>query len=389
MFHNFFQTIFPSACTNASVSPVSSGRTGPNWFDHVKEESPYESTDLTVYDPEGNPLILGERNERASGGEGTVYEFEQNPKYLIKIYKGSTLSDSEKLSSLHDRILDMTGIQSCMKSPFLAWPCMPVLSKQRKRIGFVMRKCNGVSFLVFCGPHLIEHRFPGWDRESLVLVAWDFVKKVRFLASQGVFINDFNPANFLVNKNGEVSFIDCDSFQIPRHQGDGVHITRTFFPSHVAPELLRNKELLNEPRTIRHVEFGAALTIFNILMMGLHPYNYYDPSHQSACGTPDENLLKGRCPLGRDAQCKLPQGIWYNLWSQLSYHLKNAFIQTFRTGHSRPEERTSLEEWERNLEEMLWIIQKNPERRSLAPEAPKSKEWVKIRKEPVQKNRIV
>ena len=56
-------------------------------------------------------------------------------------------------------------------------------------------------------------------------------------------------------------------------------------------------------------------------------------------------------------------------------------LQTGRTN--------SLEEWERNLEEMLWIIQKNPERRSLAPEAPKSKEWVKIRKEPVQKNSIV
>lgn len=76
MFHNFFQTIFPSGCTNASVPPVSSGTAAPNWFDHVKDESSYESTDLTVYDPEGNPLILGERNERASGGEGTVYEFE-------------------------------------------------------------------------------------------------------------------------------------------------------------------------------------------------------------------------------------------------------------------------------------------------------------------------
>lgn len=94
----------------------------------------------------------------------------------------------------------------------------------------------------------------------------------------------------------------------------------------MAPELLRNKELLNGPRTIRHVEFEAVLTIFNILMMGQHP--------------------------------------------------------------SEPEERTTLEEWKQNLEEMLWIIQKNPERRSLAPEVPKSKEWVKIRKEPFQKNRI-
>ena len=366
MFHNFFQTIFPSGCTNASVSPVSSGSTAPNWFDHVKDESSYESTDLTVYDPEGNPLILGERNERASGGEGTVYEFEQNPKYLIKIYKSSILSDSEKLSSVHSRILDMTGIRGCMGSPFLAWPCMPVLNKQRKRIGFVMRKCVGVSFLVFGGPLLIARRFPGWDRETLVLIAWDFVKKVRFLASQGVLINDFNPANFLVDRNGEVSFIGCDSFHIPEHNGNGVHITRTFFPSHVAPELLRNKSLLNEPRTIRHVEFGSALTIRRI-----------SSSRRSACGTPDENLLKGRCPLGTGAQCKLPRGIWYNLWSQLSYKLKNSFIQTFRDGHSCPEKRTSLEELERNLEEMLWIIQRNPERRTLCPAVPKSKEWVK------------
>ena len=152
--------------------------------------------------------------------------------------------------------------------------------------------------------------------------AQDFLTKLQYLASKKILVNDFNPANFLVDRNGHVSFIDCDSFQIPG-EGKSIDITKTYFASQVAPELLENPKLLARPRNIHHVEFAAAPTVFNVLMCGLHPYSYFDPSRQSACGTPDENLRKGRCPLGIGAHCKFPLGNWYNLWSCLTFDLKN------------------------------------------------------------------
>ena len=346
------------------------------WLDAVEDSKTSQaSTALEVYDRDGTVMRLGDRNERGSGGEGTVYALPMNDRILVKIYKDTLLHDARKMDTLCRRIADMVRLTTCEKMTFLAWPVTSVLNARKEVIGFAMRKCTGKSLLALRGPRFIKQNFPGWTRRELALTALDYVKKVEALASQNVLVNDFNPANFLVNDKCEVSFIDCDSYQIPAHNG-GAHITRTFFPSHVAPELLLNKSLLERPRNIHQVEFGTALTVFHILMCGLHPYNYYDPKHKSACGTPDENLMKGRCPLGKGSDCLLPRG-WYNLWSWLPFSLKSCFIKMFKDGHANPDARPSLKAIESGLEEMLKLMQKEPERMELEPMRPKPSEQAK------------
>ena len=92
------------------------------------------------------------------------------------------------------------------------------------------------------------------------------------------------------------------------------------------------------------------------------------------CGTPEENLRNGRCPLGVGSGCMLPQGIWYKLWSWLTFGLKNVFIRTFKDGHSNPAERPSLEELQKALEVLLFCMQKEPARTHLEPPRAKSAE---------------
>ena len=355
------------------TSPRPKGRNIPKggWLDAVEESK--SGGALHVYDPAGSILKLGAKDEKGSGGEGTVYELPMNGRFLIKIYKDETLKDPRKTAELQKRIISMVNIPQCTKMPFLAWPVMPAMNARKEIIGFVMRKCTGHSFLTLRGPRFINQRFPGWTRRELALTALDFVKKVRLLAANNILINDFNPANFLVNDKCEVTFIDCDSYQVPDGKG-GVNITRTYFPSHVAPELLLNMRFLDEPRNIHQVKFGTALTAFNILMCGMHPYNYCDPSNTFACGTPEENLKKGLCPLGVGTGCMLPQGIWYNLWSWLTFKLKDYFIRMFKDGHSTPGIRPSLEELQKHLEELLFCMQKDPERANLVPVKAKSAE---------------
>ena len=326
------------------------------------------SVAVTVYDPDGKPLQLGDRDEKASGGEGIVYTYAANPKFLIKVYKTETLNNQVKMREIRQRIQDMVRISALAKCNFLAWPLMPVFDSKQQIIGFVMRKCEGASLLALRGPANIKKNFPHWDRADLAKTALDYVEKMKKLAACNVLVNDFNPSNFLVDKNGKVSFIDCDSFQVPSSNG-GVNITKTYFASHVAPELLKDKSKLNCPRNIHHVEFGTALTVFHILMCGLHPYNYYDSSHKSACGTPDENLLKGRCPLGKGSGCLIPQGGWFNLWSYLTGSLKGAFISTFRKeeGHSNPDRRASLDLLEMELRKLLFEMKRDRARCELLP----------------------
>ncbi len=376
-FMNIFRTTSPVAPSPVPQSfpqftPAPSYAPRGGWLDAVEDASVATAGRFTLYDPSGNPVQFDPDSAKGAGGEGTVYEVPKYPKFLVKVFKEEILRDPRKAAQLRRRIEDMVALEACAQMDFLAWPKMSVFDERKRLVGFVMKKCTGASFLTLRGPKFIQMRFPGWTRRNLALTALDFIKKVRLLASRQVFINDFNPANFLVSPDGKVSFIDCDSYQIPGAQG--ANITRTYFPSHVAPELLRNKRLLDAPRGIHQVEFGAALTVFNLLMCGMHPYNFCDPVHHANCGTPDENLLNGRCPLGTGAGCLLPKGGWYNMWSWLTYRLKDAFIRMFKDGHANPNARPSLEELASAVEELLVVMKKDPQRQALVPTTAKPPE---------------
>ena len=371
----FWSMLFGKNSSNTNISnSVVPGNTssatpanpnGANWLKNIASKTA-DKTILTVYDVQGAPFEIYSVDQKAAGGEGTVYEFRQDPNFIIKIYKDSIINNPSKTDDLKQRIIAMFQKKQCQKMDFIAWPLMPVFNKNRQIIGFVMRKVHGVSMRSLFGTKNIQKHFPGWDRLNLIEVAIDFVKKVKLLQKYGVQINDFNPDNFLIDRNGKVQFIDCDSFQIT-DQNNKVHITRTFYPSHCAPELLNNKSALAHPRNEHHLEFGTAIIIFNILMCGLHPYSYYDARSNDYCGSPDENLKKGRCPLGIGAGCRFPIGNWYNLWSWLTCKAKNGFIQTFRDGHSNPASRTSLEEWGRILNMLRYEAINTVERRQLNP----------------------
>ena len=346
--------------------------TDGNWFNGIGKAKTAKTAALTVYSARKEPLTLTPAGVKASGGEGTVYALPQKGKdhVLVKIYRESVLQDPRELRILRGRLSDMLHLAELGKQPWIAWPRAGVFNRNGEVIGFAMNRCSGPSFLALSGgPASVEKTFHGWDRTHLVRTGIDFLKKLEFLAAYDVLVNDFNPANFLVSRQSEVSFIDCDSYQIPK-RGKGVHITHTYFPLHVAPEFLKDKNLLTCPRSVHQVEFEAAVTVFMLQMYGLSPYTYYEPSHRSACGTPDENLLQGRCPLEIGAGCLFPAGGWYYLWSWLSGSLKAALIQTFREGHGNPEKRVSLAQLREELEKMLFLMEKDPQHRTLSPENP-------------------
>ena len=331
---------------------------------------------LELYAYNGDKLTIEEENEKFSGGEGKVYSLPLQGKneYLVKVYKDEILRDSSKMKEISRRISDMVKMKQFYRTPFFAWPIMKVMNARQEVIGFAMRKCAGSSFKTLCGPRFIRKRFPGWTRRQLAMTALDFVRKVRMLAAYNIFINDFNPQNFLVNDQGEVMFIDCDSYQVPSSTF-GVNVTRTIFPTHVAPELLMDKSLLDKPRTIHQVEFGTALTVFNIILCGQHPYNYCDAANDSQNSEPislEENLRRGRSPLLSGSDINFPKGVWYNLWSWLPYDLKNTFVTMFGKGHSNPNSRPSLMTLQTGLETFLEEMNHTPEEEDMEPRNPKS-----------------
>lgn len=356
-----------SSIWNTVTATASQSQT---WYTQTQSGSVSASSFVrNVYDLDGNPLQLGTKDEKASGGEGTVYTMPSNSCVMIKLYKNSTLHDTAKMKEIRKRVEAMTILSACTNSKHLAWPLLPVADDKKEMIGFAMRACNGESFRSLGCVAGIAKVFPKWSRLELAQSALDFVVKVRELAKNGVIINDFNPSNFLVDRNCRVSMIDCDSYQIPDKNGTPL-ITHTYFASHVAPELLKNPKLMDLPRDIHHVEFGAAVVVFGLVMCGLHPYSFSDPANKKKIGTPEENLLKGYCPFALGSKLRFPQAPhdeWTNLWSWLPKSLQDAFVATFCDGHSNPNRRASFDQLESALRDTVQFMQSESKARELMP----------------------
>ena len=124
------------------------------------------------------------------------------------------------MKEIKKRIDAMTVMSACASSKSFAWPLLSVADDKKQMIGFAMRACNGESFRSLGSVAGITKTFPRWTRLQLAETALDFVGKVRELAKNKVIINDFNPSNFLVDRNCKVSMIDCDSYQIPDKNGN-------------------------------------------------------------------------------------------------------------------------------------------------------------------------
>lgn len=329
-----------------------------------------------IFDHQGRQHLITQGNELKSGGEATTYTLPKYPTAVIKIYKPETLQDPAKTKDIEERITAMANLKHCRDfgNDFLAWPTLPFYDNRKNFVGYAMYRCHGKSFQVFAGgSRSIKRHFPRWNREQLILTAIDFVKKVQFLAKQNIMVNDFNLNNFFVDEQCKVSFIDCDSFQVPGAHGK-THISKTYFAERVAPELLKSPHLLGQPRNIHHVEFGTAMVVFNILMCGLHPYNFVNAHNGALCDSPEKNLRMGNCPLGTGSDCQLPSGNWYNLWSWLSYNIKSVFIRMFKDGHGNPNARPSLGELLAALNGLRNDLRYNPERLQLEPDHPKPRQ---------------
>lgn len=336
------------------------------WSDNIQVETEKAVT-TRVCDPSGHELILGE--SICEGGEGKIYAIPQSPDFLIKIYHDEIISNPVKSSKILPRIADMVNMKDL--PPEVAWPMMGIYdsnaSSSRRLIGFAMKKMAGRPLRSLHYVNKIEKHFPGWNRINLVLVAINFVNAVDKFHGRNILINDFNPSNFFVDNKGIVRFIDCDSYQVPGK--NRTHYNSVHFNTHCAPELLIQPELMKQPRSVEHDLFGVAITIFQILMLGLHPYS------RIGGDDPEQNLRSGMCPLGTDSNCRLPPGTWYNLWSHFPYDLKTLFITTFKAGHNNPNERVSLKEWKFELNNYLKCINRAYLNSSLRPDTAKSSDY--------------
>lgn len=205
-------------------------------------------------------LLLGK------GGEGEVYELLGKPSEVLKIYT-EPLSQlkAEKLQLMVDRFSEQM-------QTYAAWPVDLVRDKRGKPCGFVMKKLDDyVPLHMLFGPMDRKKIFPDKGYNFLVHVARNIATAFHTLHAAGLVVGDVNEGNLLVNKQGMVAFIDCDSFQLS--DGNKFYYCEVGVPRYTPPELLRLSTFENVVRTTATDSFSMAILIFQMLFLGRHPFS--------------------------------------------------------------------------------------------------------------------
>lgn len=203
-------------------------------------------------------------NEIGKGGEGQVFEVRESPATLLKIYTEELGGDKT------DKLRYMTTMQQPAIHRFTAWPLDLAIHNGRVE-GFVMNKLTGyVPLHMLFNPMDRKKLFPDKGYNFLVHVARNLATAFHSLHEEGLIIGDVNEGNILVNPQGMVAFIDCDSFQIKNN--DQYYFCEVGVPRYTPPELLSAKSFSQVVRTVNTDAFSLAILLFQILFLGRHPF---------------------------------------------------------------------------------------------------------------------
>lgn len=219
-----------------------------------------------VFDSTGRRIPLGKK--LGIGGEGSVYEVPAIGKDIAaKVYHKPLLL--EKQVKLQGMVKE--GDESLKK--IAAWPLTTLHVAIGGQIcGFVMPKLLDYEPIHHLySPAHRKQQFPDKDWAFLVNTARNVAAAFETIHSHGHVIGDVNPNLVFVANNSIVKLIDCDSFQIV---ADGKHhFCEVGVPHFTPPELQNNSTFHGIRRTKNHDNFGLALLIFHILLMGRHPFS--------------------------------------------------------------------------------------------------------------------
>ena len=210
----------------------------------------------------GSVIRVGE--ELGRGGEGVVYDVVNRPSQVAKIYLAPI--DSQKTDKLRVMVSQCTDALTGLA----AWPSDLVLDHKGHVAGLIMRKVTGFRPVhELYTPKSRLQEFPKANWAFLIHAATNVARAFAVMHSHQIVIGDVNHGNVLVNDAAVCVLIDCDSFQVTNN---GHRFLCEVGVSAYTPPELQGKDFSAIVRTENHDNFGLALLIFHLLLMGRHPF---------------------------------------------------------------------------------------------------------------------
>ena len=170
----------------------------------------------------GETINLG--SEIAKGGEGVVYNIQNDDENCIKIYRNSKIIEGkeEKIKyMIENPPIEIQGINFK-----ICWP-KDLIYKNEEFVGFLMPKSFEDSLLPYhlCQPEIPKSFQNQWDSTYNRKTQKGLISRLKLCVNITAAINrihkvkkyvivDLKPQNLLVTQSGKISIIDLDSIQI-------------------------------------------------------------------------------------------------------------------------------------------------------------------------------
>ncbi len=290
----------------------------------------------------GRRLKLGERLGR--GGEGSVYAAANRRNHAVKLYKAP---DKPQLAN---KIAAMVDAGLARQSPFAAFPVDVVRGEDGTFAGFLMKAVRDRRPLHdLYAPGARKQHFPDIDYRFLARTATNIARAVASIHHTGCVIGDINPSGMLVADDATVALVDADSFQFSH--GGQQFLCAVGVPDYTPPEL-QGHSFHGVVRTQQHDAFGLAVILFQVLMMGRHPFDGVpDTGEAPPMGERIQKRLYPHIPE-RPTGMQPPPGL--PALTEFSGTLADLFARAFTATDSTPRPDalqwvTALEHFEKNL----------------------------------------
>ena len=169
-----------------------------------------------------------------------------------------------------DKIRLMASQQAPALTSVASWPVDLITDAKGQVVGLVMPRVDGKKDVhKLYSPKSRRREFHRADWRFLVRTSANIARAFAQLHQHGCVIGDVNHGSVLVAQDARVTLIDCDSFQVV--SGSRRYLCEVGVDNYTPPEL-QGRPLVGVVRTPDHDNFGLAVMVFNLLMMGRHPF---------------------------------------------------------------------------------------------------------------------
>lgn len=223
---------------------------------------------MPLKDLNGREVVLGD--VLGEGGEGTVYRLEGHRSLVAKIYHPAQRTAEREAKVKQMLIAPPADPLAPRGKVSLAWP----KSALRDESGFAGFTMPAVDISQAYAIHQLwkaKQRPAGCTYTHLMRVASNLCAVTQALHASDYVLGDVNESNFLVTHRSLVVAVDLDSIQVPGPGGTTYRCV-VHKPEFSPPELQGGFDFREQDRKKEHDRFGLAVLLWELLMLGRHPF---------------------------------------------------------------------------------------------------------------------